>query len=176
MKIKQIIIGILTVAVLVLIIMLISSLVPKQDKPAITKETKTTTVKDNFLGEKGETVTADSGKILINESDIDDGNMHAFNYYSEKEDKSIYFFVLKAPDGTYRVAANACEVCFGAKKGFRQAGDLIKCDNCGVTYSKNKVAKEKGGCNPGPIDSDASISNGQVVINLSDVGAVAYLF
>ena len=57
-----------------------------------------------------------------------------------------------------------------------QVGDLIKCDNCGVTYSKDAIAKEKGGCNPGPIDADASVSDGQLVINLSDVEAIAYLF
>ena len=74
------------------------------------------------------------------------------------------------------VIANACEVCFDAKKGFSQVGDLIQCDNCRVTYPKSKIALEKGGCNPGPIDKNVAVENGELVINVSDVEAVSYLF
>ncbi|MBU2591874.1 hypothetical protein KKD61_00225 [Patescibacteria group bacterium] len=48
---------------------------------------------DGFLGEKGITVVAADGKVYIDESEVDSGNMHSFNYYSEKEGKNIYFFI-----------------------------------------------------------------------------------
>lgn len=131
---------------------------------------------EGFLGEKGSVVKATNGKIYIDESEVADSNMHAYNLYSEKKRKTIYFFIVKASDGTYRAAANACEVCFGAKKGFRQTGDLIRCENCRVTYSKDKIALEKGGCNPGPIDKNVRVENGELVISVSDVEKVAYLF
>lgn len=131
----------------------------------------------DFLGEKGATVKSIDGKIYIDEGQVSDGNMHNFNYYSEKEDKKIiYFFIVKASDGTYRAAANACEVCFKAKKGFKQVGDLIRCENCQITYPKDKIALQKGGCNPGPIDKDVAIENGKLVIDLLDLEKVAYLF
>ena len=148
-----------------------SSNIDSKKKPAV-KEI----VKDSFLGDKGENVVAQNNKIVINESTVSDGNLHAYNYYSSQAQKNIYFFVLKAPDGTYRAAANACEVCFGAKKGFSQQGDLIRCDNCRVTYPKSKIALEKGGCNPGPIDKNVAVNNGNLEINLSDLEAVSYLF
>lgn len=129
-----------------------------------------------FLGEKGTKVEAVDGKVYIEEKEVDDDQMHAFNYYSEKDKKTIYFFIVKASDGTYRAAANACEVCFGAKKGFKQVGDLIRCENCRVTYSKDKIALEKGGCNPGPIDKNVSIENGKLMIDVSSLEEVAYLF
>jgi len=131
---------------------------------------------DSFLGDRGMAVEAIDGQIYIDQSEVDDGNMHSFNYYSERQKKTIYFFIIKASDGTYRAAANACEVCFEAKKGFTQVGDLIRCENCQVTYSKDKIALEKGGCNPGPIDKNVKVENGQLVIQLSDVEGVAYLF
>ncbi|MFH1565712.1 MAG: Fe-S-containing protein [bacterium] len=131
---------------------------------------------DGFLGDKGTTIQSTDQKISIDETEVKDTNIHFFNYYSEKNSKYIYFFIVKASDGTYRAAANACEVCFGAKKGFKQVGDLIRCENCQITYSKDNIAIEKGGCNPGPINKNVSVENGKLIINLEDIENVAYLF
>lgn len=131
---------------------------------------------DGFLGEKGEIVQAANGKVYIDENQVSDGNMHAFNFFSEEENKTIYFFIVKASDGTYRAAANACEVCYQAKKGFSQVGEIIRCENCRVTYPKDKIALEKGGCNPGPIDKEVTVENGKLVLSVSDLEKVAYLF
>lgn len=147
-----------------------------EDKSSIVKETANQKTNDGFLGEKGFSLFSENGQMFIDESSVEDGNMHFFNYFSEKGNKNIYFFVVKASDGTYRVAANACEVCHGAKKGFSQAGNLVQCDNCRITYAKDKIAKEKGGCNPGPIDDNALVENGKLIIETKDVEATAYLF
>lgn len=131
---------------------------------------------DEFLGDKGISIEALGSTIYIDESNVSDGNMHSFNYYSDKQEKNIYFFVVKASDGTYRVAANACEVCFDAKRGFKQVGDLIQCVNCRTTYTKEQIATQKGGCNPGPIAKNAQVEDGRMAINVSDIEKVAYLF
>ncbi|MFC1711910.1 Fe-S-containing protein [Patescibacteria group bacterium] len=131
---------------------------------------------DNFLGEKGDLVKAENGKIYIEEEKVADGNIHYFNYLESGQNKTIYFFIIKASDGTYRAAANACEVCFDAKKGFKQVGDLIRCENCQITYPKDKIALEKGGCNPGPINKNVVVENKKLVINIKDLEAVSYLF
>lgn len=129
-----------------------------------------------FLGEKGETLQAEGDKVYIDQAKVDDGNLHAFNCYSAKVGKTIYFFIVKASDGTYRAAANACEVCFGSQKGFRQVGNQIRCENCRVTYSKDQIALEKGGCNPRPIDRDVKVIAGRLAINLADIEKTADLF
>lgn len=131
---------------------------------------------DSFLGEKGEAVRVEGNKVFIDESKVDDGNLHPFNYYSERQGKSIYFFIVKASDGTYRAAANACEVCYDSQKGFRQFGDQIRCENCRVWYSKDQIALQKGGCNPRPIDKDVEVVNGRLAINLLDIEKTADLF
>lgn len=131
---------------------------------------------NSFLGEKGEPVQVEGNKVYIEESKVDDGNLHPFNYYSEELGKTIYFFIVKALDETYRAAANACEVCFDSQKGFKQIGDQIRCENCRIMYSKDQIALQKGGCNPRPINKDVEVTNGRLVINLADVEATADLF
>ncbi len=131
---------------------------------------------EKFLGEKGETIQAEGERVYIEESKVNDGDLHPFNYYSERLGKTIYLFIVKASDGTYRAAANACEVCFESQKGFKQIGDQIRCENCRVMYSKDQIALQKGGCNPRPIDKDVEVTNGRLVIGLADVEATADLF
>lgn len=163
---------IISIAVLILVIV---GLIFALNRTSVPKKGEMLSV-DNFLGEKGETVKAQGDKILINENKVDDGNIHPFNYYSNESGKNLYFFIIKTEDGTYRAAANACEVCFGSKKGFIQVGDLIRCQNCGVTYTKDQIAVIKGGCNPRPISSNVPVDGGQLIINLADVEAIAELF
>lgn len=130
----------------------------------------------DFLGEKGETVQAEGEKVFIDEAKVSDGNLQAFNYFSQQGGKTLYFFIVKASDGTYRAAANACEVCFGARTGFKQIGDQIRCENCRTIYTKEQIAMEKGGCNPRPIDNDVPVVNGQLAIELASIEKTADLF
>lgn len=134
------------------------------------------TTSNEFLGDKGEAVIALNGEVKIAESKVSDGNLKSFNYFSANEGKDIYFFVVRADDGTYRVAANACEVCYGAKMGFEQVGDSIRCNNCWAIFKKDTIAKEKGGCNPSPIDANAEVINGELKIDVNKIEAVSYLF
>jgi len=140
------------------------------------RQAKNKGVSDGFLGEKGETLQAEGDQVFVDESKVSDGDIHYFEYSSEKTGKNIHFFVIKAGDGTYRVAADACEVCFDSKKGFRQVGDKIRCENCQTVYSKDQIALQKGGCNSRPIDKDAKVVDGQLSINLSDIENTADLF
>jgi len=178
---KQLIfLGLGLIATIGLLIFLAALLSKKTGPSGLTKEAgsllKTNAEDGGFLGEKGEAVKAADGKVYIDEKKVSDGDMHSFNFYSKRTGKSVYFFIVKASDGTYRAAANACEVCFSAKKGFKQVGGLIRCENCRVTYPKDKIALEKGGCNPGPIDQDVKVEDGKLAINTSDLEKAAYLF
>jgi len=172
---KKIAIVFLILVIVALVFLLNRKNVPKQENKR-GDQTVPMVSNDGFLGEKGKTVQAEGDKILINENEVNDENLHAFNYYSPKAGKNLYFFIIKASDGTYRAAANACEVCFGAKKGFTQVGDLIKCENCGTTYTKDQIAVIKGGCNPRPISRNVPVVNGRLAIGLTDIESIAGLF
>ncbi|MFC1626672.1 Fe-S-containing protein [Patescibacteria group bacterium] len=144
--------------------------------PSIQNAKEAGVIVDDFLGDKGKSLVDEDGVISISEDNVSDGDMHNYHYFSESINKTIYFFILQAPDGTYRAAANACEVCYGSKKGFTQIGDMIRCENCQTTYRKDQIAMEKGGCNPSPISKDVLVKNGQLMLDVDDVESVAYLF
>lgn len=147
---------------------------PSNEQAAVNPVDNTT----GFVGDEGETVQSDGGgQILIEESKVQNGNLHTFNYYSPTANKTIYFFIVKASDGTYRAAANACEVCFKSKKGFTQvSGGGIRCENCRTMYTKDQIALQKGGCNPRPIDKDVQATDGRLAINVTDIESSADLF
>ena len=71
-----------------------------------------------------------------------------FYEYKTASGKSVRFFAMKSSDGVYRAALDACDVCFAAKKGYRQEGDDMVCNNCGNHFHSAQINEVKGGCNP----------------------------
>lgn len=130
---------------------------------------------DGFLGERGDSVSIENDSVSFDASDFDDGDAHYF--HTELPDGApVYFFVVKSPDGHLRAAANGCQVCGNALQGFRQEGDFMVCNTCGNKYPLDKIATEKGGCNPAPIDPDLEVVDGKVSIPLSGLQAVRQFF
>lgn len=130
----------------------------------------------DFLGEKGENLIFENEEVKIIEAAQFDDNQARFFNVKTADGKIIYFFVVKDKSGIYRAAANACQVCFGERKGFHQEGDEIVCNNCGNRYPLEKIATEKGGCNPGPINPNLEVKNGQIIIKQADLEQVSELF
>ena len=128
-----------------------------------------------FTGEKGETVNLEDGEVKLTASIFDDNQARFYNALMPSG-KTIYFFVLKDKNGIYRAAANACQVCFATGKGFHQEGDEIVCNNCGNRYPIEKIATEKGGCNPAPINPNLEIKNGKIIIKQADLEQILDLF
>jgi hypothetical protein len=128
-----------------------------------------------FTGVKGETVNLANGEIAINSSNLKTG---VAKYYNAQipSGKTVYFFVVKDKDGKHRAAANACQVCHNAMMGFRQEGNYMVCNTCGNKYPMEKIATEKGGCNPGPISTNLALNNGRLIIEQSDLLEVIDLF
>ncbi len=101
------------------------------------------------------------GGITIPVSTFDDGKAHYYTW-NAPSGKRIQFFVLKSSDGVIRAAFDACDVCFASKKGYRQEGDFMVCNNCGQRFESVRVNEVRGGCNPSPVDR--TIQGGNVVI------------
>lgn len=128
-----------------------------------------------FLGEKGEKAVLENGEIKLNAEQFNDNQARFYNI-EMSGDKIIHFFVVKDKNGIYRAAADACQVCFGERKGLRQEGDEIICNNCGNRYPIEKIATEKGGCNPGPINPNLEVKDEKIIIKQADIEQVANLF
>jgi uncharacterized membrane protein len=81
----------------------------------------------------------------------------------------IQFFAVEGSDGEVRIALDACDVCYSAKKGYTQAGDDMQCINCGNKYSIDGLGTENigGGCWPSYIPIQVNGDN--VYIKISDL-------
>ena len=119
----------------------------------------------NGVGNSVNTNT-DSDSVRIPLSKIDDGKAHFYKHTSWTG-KTLRFFVLKSSDGIFRAAFDACDVCFEAKKGYRQEGDYMICNNCGRRFPSTRINIEQGGCNPAPLDRQ--IEGDYLVIKKSDI-------
>jgi uncharacterized membrane protein len=117
-------------------------------------------------------VTATGGQIVIPLNQVSDGKAHYFSYSGDGT--TINFFVLKSQDGVVRTAFDTCDVCYRAKKGYRQDGNDMICNNCDMRFASDRINEVKGGCNPAPIER--TMANGQVLIAESELVAGARYF
>ena len=85
------------------------------------------------------------------------------------EGKELHYFALRSPDGKYRSALDACDVCFRMNRGYRQEGDQMVCNNCGQKFPCDRIGEDKGGCNPHPLAH--SIEGAHMVIRKADIVA-----
>ncbi|MDO9066681.1 MAG: DUF2318 domain-containing protein [Chloroflexota bacterium] len=81
--------------------------------------------------------------------------------------KSINFFAIKSSDGVIRAAIDACDVCYSARKGYYQEGDVMVCNNCGQRFASARINEVKGGCNPAPLTR--SVQGDNLIIKLADL-------
>jgi len=87
-------------------------------------------------------------------------------YEYDAEGVKVRFFAVRASDGSVKTGFDACDVCYTSKKGYRQEGGYMVCNNCGNKYPINGLGvenKKTGGCWPGYLPS--IIKENALVIN-----------
>lgn len=117
-------------------------------------------------------VSAEAGVVKLPVSEVNDGKAHFYTYSGKGRD--VNFFVLRSSDGVIRAAFDACDVCYREKKGYRQVGDLMVCNNCGQQFPSVKINVLRGGCNPAPLDRQ--VEGGYLVLKASDIEGGAFYF
>jgi uncharacterized membrane protein len=117
---------------------------------------------------------ASGQNVLIPLADIADNAFHYYSYNSS--DTAIKYFVVKDSSGTIHTAFDACDVCYAAKKGYRQSGDYAQCNNCGKTFAIANIGTENtaGGCWPGYLPNE--IPGDNIVLKNSDLESGKYRF
>ena len=122
---------------------------------------------------KYEIVKATGGVVSIPTAKLDDGKARFYRF--DDDGKEIAFFVVKAPDGKYRTAFDACDVCYRGKKGYEQQGDKMKCKNCNQKFATNRIgADSTGGCNPSYLPH--RLQGATIIISVADLKAGARFF
>lgn len=89
--------------------------------------------------------------VLLPASAFADGKARFYRYLTAAGHETR-FFVIKSPDGVVRAALDACDNCFRQRRGFRQVGDHLICNECGGTFSPQHINVLKGGCSPSPLE------------------------
>lgn len=117
---------------------------------------------------------ADGQNVAIPASDIGDTAFHFYSYNSGGTE--IKYFVVKDKNGELHTAFDACDVCYRAQKGYMQAGDYAKCNNCGKSFSISDIGTKNkaGGCWPGYLPHQ--IRGDSIVIKTSDLEGGKYRF
>jgi hypothetical protein len=116
-------------------------------------------------------VHAESGRVTVDAAALDG---RAVYYIYDNGGRPVKFFLLRATDGTVRAAFDACTACNHAKLGYRQEGDVMVCNNCGMAFRSTSVGKTSGGCSPIPLENRQE--GATVVIAARDLEAGAKYF
>jgi uncharacterized membrane protein len=120
-----------------------------------------------------EAVVAVQGDVRLDVAQFDDGQAR-FYRHTNAAGKEIRFFVLRSSDGVIRAAFDTCDVCYRERKGYRQTGDTMVCNNCNQVFRSVDINVLQGGCNPVPLDR--IVHNGQVVLTAAALGAGTFYF
>lgn len=111
--------------------------------------------------------------VVLDAPQFDDGQAR-FYRYTTVSGREVKFFVMKSSDGVVRAAFDACDECFRARRGYRQSGNVMICNNCGKSFPSTQINVVKGGCNPAPIDRD--VQGGRIVLRAAALAQGATLF
>jgi uncharacterized membrane protein len=122
---------------------------------------------------KYEKVKVDGAVVTVSTAKLTDNKAHFFKL--EDGGKEITFFAVKASDGSYKTAFDACDSCYRAKKGYEQQGDKLNCKNCNQKFAINRLGPNAtGGCNPGYLPNQ--LSGNSISIKADDLKAGARYF
>jgi uncharacterized membrane protein len=111
-------------------------------------------------------------EIRIDINQVNDGQAHYFSHQVGGE--KVSFFVVKSVDGVMRAAFDACDVCYREKKGYRQDGMFMVCNNCDQRFRTDLVNEVKGGCNPAPLNR--RVDGNEIVIKTADIAKGGWYF
>lgn len=115
---------------------------------------------------KYEKVKANNGTVTLPVAKLADGTARFYKF--EDGGKVIAFFAVKAADGGYKTAFDACDSCYRSKKGYEQQGDKMNCNNCNQKFAINRLGPNaSGGCNPGYLPHQQN--GGTISIKASDL-------
>lgn len=117
-------------------------------------------------------VQAENGLVKIPQADISGGEA---KFYTFKTTQGVVdFFLVKSRDGVIRAAFDTCDVCYKEKKGYRQEGDMMVCNNCDQAFGTHLINVVKGGCNPAPLARE--LQGDQVLIQTAALEQGSWYF
>ena len=166
------IVAIITVFTTAIILLLVpSDDYDKGDKETGSTYTQTTEL---FTEEKTEDTTDQTAEsssddntfentLIINKDDLSNDQI---TFISPIKGSKIELVVRLEDDNTAKVALGTCQSCNGSPGAYyTQEGDLLKCNNCGLTFPLNVLDEPGAGCHSITLDENViSYEDGNAVI------------
>jgi uncharacterized membrane protein len=113
------------------------------------------------------------GDLSLPLAEFADGNARFYSYTTAMG-KQIRFFVMRSADGITRAAFDTCDVCFKERRGYRQEGHSMICNNCGQAFHSGSINEVRGGCNPAPLDR--AVVGDRIVLKAASLEQGAFYF
>lgn len=130
--------------VLLIIAILVIVFVPQEDdksseQAAITEESTEPDVTEEIKSADGSVKD-----LIINKDELTESKLSIYKY----SDDSKLEIVAAKVNGEARVALGTCQSCNGAPGAYyTQNGELLQCNNCGLTFPMSVIGGEGSGCN-----------------------------
>jgi uncharacterized membrane protein len=119
------------------------------------------------------TLRATDGEVRIPLSEVNDGKVHFYTY--KKSGKRINLLVRTDCDGDLSVYFDACFTCYKHKKGYRDEGTDLVCNECSMRFGlADKKWDNTGGCSP--ILLKSTITDGFITIKTEHIEKGSKLF
>lgn len=118
-------------------------------------------------------LSAANGELRLPLNEVSDGKVHFYTY--KKSGKRINFLV--RTDGTGELSAyfDACFTCYKHKKGYRDEGTDIICNECSMRFPlADKKWDNTNGCSP--ILLKSTLRDGFIVLKAEDLERGLKLF
>lgn len=112
-----------------------------------------------------ETQVVESGQSAV--IPVEEVTETASFYPIEVEGVEMELLAIRDSEGEIRTAFNTCQSCYRSGKGYYEAeGEMLRCQNCGFTFSAEQVEIEgAGGCNPYPIfEENKTVTDDEIQI------------
>ncbi len=100
------------------------------------------------------------------------------SFISISEDSRMELLTRLGDDGTVKAALGTCQSCNGSPRAYyTQEGDMLKCNNCGLTFPISVLDSPGGGCHPIMLDEDLVQYQGRdLKIDLNGLSSYESLF
>ncbi|MBR1797801.1 MAG: DUF2318 domain-containing protein [Clostridiales bacterium] len=172
MNIGQIILPVVA-AVLVIAAVVVITSVPKASNPEI-ESSNEPTYQENTNSDTNTEIATD-GSITIYADDLSSDQVSFINVPGNSR---IELVARLGDDGKAKVALGTCQSCNGAPGAFyTQEGEVLRCNNCGLTFPISVLDEPGGGCHPIMIDESAiSYEGNDVQIDTQVLSTYEYLF
>lgn len=105
------------------------------------------------------------GNVVIRKSAL---SADQVSFIRIAEDSNIELLARLGDDGGISVALGTCQSCSGSPRAhYTQEGDVLKCNNCGLTFPLAVLDAPGGGCHPLMFSSAfVQESEGKIRLNL----------